>query len=234
MTTRVEPLRLLLEHEVIDERSQTSRPVPASGWTPEGCAGDQIRGLVQRIFLSSRPPCRQVVFSAVDSETNIREICMRVGQTLTEHVRKVCIVDCLAEKACGGMTGEPIFSREVSGAPRESSRQVSGQLWLMASEVFWGGPGEVCSAEVLSRRLHQLRSEFDGCVIQAPAAGTSGTAGLLGRLSDGMILVLEAHSTRRLAAQRAQAMLRAADAKLPGMVSSERTFPIPEKLYRRL
>lgn len=234
MTTRAEPLRLLLERQVIDEKSQTSVPATAIGWTPEGFASDQIRGLVQRIFLSSHPPCRQVVFSAVDAETDIRDICMRVAQTLTEHVRRVCIVDCLSEKPYGVMTGEPIFSREVSGTPRESSRQLSGQVWLMASEVFWGGPGEVCSAEVLSRRLHQLRSEFDDCVIQAPATGTSGTAALLARLSDGMILVLQAHSTRRLAAQRAQAMLRAVDAKLLGMVLSERTFPIPEKLYRRL
>ena len=234
MTTHTEPLGLLLGHEVVDERSQTSRPVPASGWTPEGFASDQIRGLVQRIFLSSHPPWRQVAFSAVDAETDIRQICMRVAQTLTEHLRKVCIVDCLSEKAYGGTTGDPIFSREVSGAPRESSRQPSGQVWRMASEVFWGGPGEVGSAEVLNRRLSQLRSEFDGCVIQAPAAGTSGTAALLGRLSDGMILVLEAHWTRRLAAQRAQAMLRAGDAKLLGTVLSERTFPIPEKLYRRL
>ena len=234
MTTRAEPLRLLLEHAVIEEKSQTSAPVARSAWTLDGFASDQIRGLVQRIFLSSHPPCRQVVFSGVDAETEIREICMRVAQTLTEHVRKVCLVDCLSEKAYGGMNGEPIFGHEASGAPRESSRQLSGQVWRMAGEVFWGGPGEVCSAEVLSRRLHQLRSEFDGCVIQAPAAGISGTAGLLGRLSDGMILVLQAHSTRRLAAQRAQTMLRAADAKLLGMVLSERTFPIPEKLYRRL
>ncbi len=234
MTTRAEALRAVLEHEVFDEISQSSGRTSSPSWTPERFASEQIRGLVQRIFLSSQPPCRQVVFSAVDPETEIREICMQVGQALTEHLPKVCMVDCVAGKAYGGMTGEPIFSHGVSGALRDSSRQLSARLWLVPSEAIWGGPDEVCSAEGVGRRLTQLRSEFDGCVIQAPAPGTSGTAGLLGRLSDGLILVLAAHSTRRLAAQKAQATIRAANATLLGTVLSERMFPIPERLYRRL
>jgi hypothetical protein len=234
MNSRAEPLPVMLEDEVFREISQASGPLTTGGWTPERFASEQIRGLVQRIFLASQPPCRQVVFSAVDPDTDIRELCRQVGETLTEHVRKVCIVDGLSEKAYGGMTGEPIFGRGVSGVVRDSSRQLSGPLWLVSSEALWGGPDEVCSAELLGRRLNQLRSEFDGCVIQAPAAGTSSMAGLLGRLSDGLILIVEAHSTHRLAAQRAQSMLLAANAKLLGTVLSERTFPIPEKLYRRL
>jgi hypothetical protein len=234
MTTRAEALRAVLGHEVFDEISQASGHASPRSWTPERFAGEQIRGLVQRIFLSSQPPCRQVVFSAVDPETEIREICTQVGQALTEHLQKVCMVDCVEDKTYGGMSGEPISSHGVSEALCDSSRQISAHLWLVPSEAIWGGPDEVCSAEGVGRRLTQLRSEFDGCVIQAPPPGTSGSAGLLGRLSDGLILVLAAHSTRRLAAQKAQAMLRAANVNLLGTVLSERTFPIPERLYRRL
>ena len=234
MTTRAEAFGALLDHEVLDEIVQAPGHSSPRSWTPEHFADEQIRGLVQRIFLSGQPPCRQVVFSAVDPETEIREICMQVGQALTEHLPKVCIVDCLVDNAYGGMNGEPIFSGGVSGTLRDSSRQLSARLWAMPGEMIWGGPDEVCAAEGVGRRLTQLRSEFDGCVIQAPPAGMTGTAALLGRLSDGLILVLAAHSTRRLAAQRAQAAIRAANARLLGTVLSERTFPIPEGLYRRL
>jgi len=37
-----------------------------------------------------------------------------------------------------------------------------------------------------------------------------------------------------MAAQRVLANLRASDVTLLGIVLSERTFPIPERLYRRL
>jgi len=57
---------------------------------------------------------------------------------------------------------------------------------------------------------------------------------LLGYLSDGVILVLEANSTRRAAAQRAVQVLHATNARLLGSVLSGRTFPIPEEIYRRL
>jgi hypothetical protein len=234
MSTHVEPLQVVLEQDVIDEVSQASTRAASSGWTPERFASEQIRGLVQRIFLSSQPPCRQVVFSAVDPGTEIRELCLQVAQTLTGQLRRVCVVDCLAERVNGGMAGEPRLDRGVLGALRESSHQISDRLWLVPGQMFWGGSGEVWSAEMLSRRLHELRLEFDGCVMQAPATGMSSLAGLLARLSDGLILVVEAHSTRRLAAQKAQTMLRAAEVKLLGTVLSERRFPIPERLYRRL
>ncbi len=55
-----------------------------------------------------------------------------------------------------------------------------------------------------------------------------------GYLSDGVILVLQANSTRRAAAQRAVQTLQATNARLLGSVLNGRTFPIPEGIYRRL
>ena len=70
-------------------------------------------------------------------------------------------------------------------------------------------------------------------VIQAPPAGYS-EAALLGQLSDGMILVLQANSTRRAAAKKVKQMLQATNVRLLGAILSERTFPIPQKLYEKL
>src|SRR5512143_691975 len=144
MTSRAEALREVLEHEVFDEISRVPGHASPQGWTPERFASQQIRGLVQRIFLSGQPACRQVVFSAVDAETEMQELCMQVGQALTEHLPKVCVVDCITDKAYGGMTGEPIFRGGVSGALRDSCRQLSAYLWTAPSAVIWGGPDEVC------------------------------------------------------------------------------------------
>jgi Mrp family chromosome partitioning ATPase len=46
--------------------------------------------------------------------------------------------------------------------------------------------------------------------------------------------VLEARSTRKFAAQRVKSMLNSANARLLGTILTERTFPIPERIYRKL
>jgi len=49
-----------------------------------------------------------------------------------------------------------------------------------------------------------------------------------------VVLVLEANATRRVAALSAKEALEAAGVRLLGTVLNDRTFPIPEKLYRKL
>jgi Mrp family chromosome partitioning ATPase len=76
--------------------------------------------------------------------------------------------------------------------------------------------------------------EFEYVVIQGPAAGASSEAALLGQLTDGIILVLGARKTRRATAQSIKETLEAAHCRILGTVLMERTFPIPERIYRRL
>jgi Mrp family chromosome partitioning ATPase len=57
---------------------------------------------------------------------------------------------------------------------------------------------------------------------------------LLSRWTDGVVLVLEANATRRDAARRVKEILDAANVSVLGVVLNNRTFPIPDVLYRRL
>jgi Mrp family chromosome partitioning ATPase len=57
---------------------------------------------------------------------------------------------------------------------------------------------------------------------------------LVGTLVDGAVMVVQANVTRREAAKRVADDLRAASARLLGAVLSNRTFPIPAPIYRRL
>jgi Mrp family chromosome partitioning ATPase len=82
--------------------------------------------------------------------------------------------------------------------------------------------------------MGELRREFDYAVIHAPPMGAGGEAGVLAQFADGLVLVLEAHRTRRVLARMAHGKLQAANVRILGAVLSGRTFPIPERLYRRL
>jgi Mrp family chromosome partitioning ATPase len=83
-------------------------------------------------------------------------------------------------------------------------------------------------------RLLDLRKEFGYLLVDAPPLGADIIASVLGQVTDGVVLVLEAHATRRATARRAKETLEAANVPLLGTVLNNRTFPIPEKLYRRL
>jgi hypothetical protein len=62
---------------------------------PSTFADEQIRGLVRQVFFPGWPkPARQVVFSPVDPDTDIREICMQVGLALASQVPgRTCVVE---------------------------------------------------------------------------------------------------------------------------------------------
>ena len=83
-------------------------------------------------------------------------------------------------------------------------------------------------------RLVELRAAFDYILIDAAALNAANDAVVLGGLSDGVVLTLKANSSRRETARKAVQELQAANVRTLGAVLNQRTFPIPEGLYRRL
>ena len=53
----------------------------------------------------------------------------------------------------------------------------------------------------------------------------------LGSFSDGVVLVLRAHSSKRNTAKQAVEEMQAGKAKVLGAVLNHRTYPIPQKIY---
>jgi Mrp family chromosome partitioning ATPase len=56
----------------------------------------------------------------------------------------------------------------------------------------------------------------------------------MAQFADGTVLVLSADRTRRVAARKIKEKLDGANARLLGVILSDRVFPIPEAIYRRL
>ncbi len=244
MSTVAEVLHVTAQPEIFEERAaKEARSVSGARvfWDCDEFAEEQVRCLVRRVFFPGWPrPARQVVISAVDQDTNVSGVCMQVGQALAQQIPgSVCVVEANRrapefENSYGRSTIDPVCGQETSGSLRESSRQISGKLWQVPLQAFLGENVGGMSASWLRGRLRQLRMEFECAVLHAPPAVLSSEAALLGSLSDGVILVLEANSTRRLAARKAKEMLQATNARLLGVILSERTFPIPEGIYRKL
>jgi hypothetical protein len=235
----------LLEHALAGDIFETEMPesqTPAareSGpWNPDRFGDDQVRSLVRQVFLPGWPkPARQVVFCAVE-DGDVAGICLRVSQTLAAQIPgNVALVEThlpSPDRPDAYGTPMPAFRPAGFRPLRDSARRISSHLWQVPREMFLGENEAGLSVEWLPGRLRELRLEFDYTVLHGPPAGMCSDAALLGYLSDGVILVLQANSTRRAAAQRAVQTLQATNARLLGSVLNGRTFPIPEGIYRRL
>jgi Mrp family chromosome partitioning ATPase len=82
--------------------------------------------------------------------------------------------------------------------------------------------------------MGDLKEEFDYVLVDAPPISSNTDAVLLGQMADGIILVVQADSTRREAARIAKETFESAKVRLLGAILTDRKFPIPESLYRKL
>jgi Mrp family chromosome partitioning ATPase len=228
------------DEEVLDSRvpERTAPPAETSSiWSESAFEEEQVRRLVRQAFFPNTQALRQVALSGVQDD-NIGDVCLQVGKHLSAQAEgNVCVVelnlhDRSSNAALGRRTREQAPDLRKLGSLRDSSRQLSRNLWVMPAELFWG-VHEAVSSPWVRARLEELRLDFDFLVLHGPPAVYS-EATLLAQLSDGMILIFEANSTRRAVAQKVTAMLQASHVRLLGIVLNNRKFPIPQQIYRRL
>ncbi|HEX8816761.1 MAG TPA: hypothetical protein VF753_14780 [Terriglobales bacterium] len=195
-------------------------------------ADEQLRGLVRQTFLAGWPkPLRQIIFVGADEGMAISELCVRVATVLAEEVRAdVCLVgsgetDLIHE----GVAPRSQFQR---AGFRRSSGQISANLWMVPAAALWHPGPEI--SESFCRQLEALNREFEFSVIEGPTVHTHPSALSLGKCCDGLVLALEAGLTRKAAAQKAKEAVVTAGANLLGTVLCNRSFPIPDSIYRRV
>jgi succinoglycan biosynthesis transport protein ExoP len=107
-------------------------------------------------------------------------------------------------------------------------------VWLLSSGPVAAASPNLLSTERMRERCTELRREFDFVIIDAPPLTRYADAIALAKLSDGVVLVLAAESTRRDAARSAVVNLRSERIPVLGAVLNKRTYPIPEIIYNKL
>lgn len=211
--------------------------VETGGWTPEKFGREQIQGLVRQVFFSNAGrPVRQVVFSALEPETDVKHICRQVGEALAAETRgRIAVVgeypQILRESETTKAEMNDPAGRDGRPSLRQDAIRVRSNLWLVPAH----GKDAAWSATAgLRSYLDEMRQEFEYSIVEGPPAGESNEAMAMAQLVDGVILVLSARNTRRIAARKTKEMLEAAQARILGTVLSDRVFPIPCGIYRRL
>jgi Mrp family chromosome partitioning ATPase len=233
---------LLRVPPVIQTASSNGRPPHGniSPSDPDGFAREEILRLVQCLFLATNgnghSSRRQVVFCGIDEADGSHSLCAEVARRLAEEVPSlVCVVDANLR----GPTRLPELFPSDGLPPSEGGttpkflRQITENLWLASGDSAAKNVG-LPTLEQVGALVKDLRDQFAYMIISAPPVGLYGDATLLGQMVDGVVIVLEANSTRRVAARRVKQALEAANVRVLGTVLNNRTFPIPEKIYRLL
>ena len=221
---------------ISDDRSAVKDTFPTSD---EGSDALEMFRLVRSIFLPNTGDApRQVVFLGVDIDSGSSSVCAQAGRILAGNTSKpVCVVDANVRSSRLSQIFEldktvPFAGKSAS--VRERCVQISGNLWLAGTDLMSDGRGSLLPIEELKHRLSQLEEAFEYLLIDAPGIQVSTDAELLAYVADAAILVIEANKTRRTAAGKAKEVLDAAGVRLLGTVLNNRTFPIPEKVYKFL
>jgi capsular exopolysaccharide synthesis family protein len=229
-------------------------PVPVNWKTDGNGKGSQFNSedeftreesskLVQSLFFSRKEESPRVVaFAGIDSGNGCSWICAQVAEILaSQKLGSVCLVDANLRTPSlpelFGVTNHFGLTDALSknGSIRDFAKVVrSDNLWLLSCGSLAAESSALLNSETMRTRVAELRKDFDYVLIDSPPLNSYSDGVALGQLADGLVLVLEANSTRRETAAKVAENLRAAQIRMLGAVLNKRTFPIPGFLYDRL
>jgi len=208
----------------------------------DGMAREEITKLVHRTFLlAGAESPRRVLFTGTESGNGTTWMCAHAGEILASQVgRTVCVVDCNLRRPTlheqfkmqnhNGLSD----ALRADGPVRQYARQMRRNLWIMSCGADCETATDLLTSDRMRMRLTELANEFDYLLLDVASLNASNDGVVLGNLTDGAIIVLKAHSTRRDSSREAIQSLQAANVRVLGAVLNQRTFPIPEKIYKRI
>lgn len=209
----------------------------------EAITREQEMKLVERVFPGTAPDSPRVaLFAALENEARCASTCARVAELLAARAEgPVCIVDAnfltpSLHEYFGVDNLKGLAEATVESGPIQNFAQQIPEpdLWLISSGRAAARLRFPAMADGLRVRIEELRDTFKYVVIHSAPLRAETSAMLLSRWTDGVVLIVEAHTTHRDVARRVKGMLDAAKVSLLGVVLNNRTFPIPGSIYCRL
>jgi polysaccharide biosynthesis transport protein len=240
--TQVEPTPIVTPHVM----TEVAPPVVEDTFTGvpslemSGAIRDEVTKLVHKLFLPAQGSHR-VVFSATESGSGCTWMCARAALVLAlQHRGSVCVVDANLRTprlhAEFGVENHSGLSDALLGNKplRQYSQRLAQNMWLLSSGSSCEQALTAVVSDRMRSRLSELRTAFDFVLIDAAPLNVCNEAVVLGGFTDGIVLTLKANSSRREIARRAMHEIQSANVRVLGAVLNQRTFPIPESLYKRL
>jgi Mrp family chromosome partitioning ATPase len=217
--------------------------VPTTTFAAQGDAREEVIKLVRNLFFVPEGDApRRVVFAGTESGTGCSWICAHAAELLAQQVRgSVCLVDCnLRDPSLHQRFNTPNHHGLTDaltgpGSIRQYVHRLSPpNLYLLSSGSFQEGQQALLASDGMRSRVTELYSQFEYMLFDVGSLNTCNDGFVLGRLADGIVLVLRANSSRRETALKSLQELEAIKVDVLGAVLNQRTFPIPDAIYKYL
>lgn len=201
------------------------RPLPH-----DAGADHAILPLVRRLFLAPRRESdpRRVMFATVDAAGGSAGICGRAARALAAAAAgTVCAVDLdltapSLHRALGASVAPGVADVIDRPAGYIETREIAPGLALLPAGLPTHDSGAL-TPEGVTALLDELAEAFDWVLADLGHLEPGGAAPALSGAADGIVLVVQAHATRRDAALRAKEAITSAGGRLLGTVLTERS-----------
>jgi Mrp family chromosome partitioning ATPase len=222
---------------------QEPLPVASSSLAMSDHELEELTKLVQRVFmLPGNDAPHMIAFMATESGNGCSFITSRVGDVLASHVgATVCLVDAnlrnpglhaqFGVENTHGLADALRHSDPIRAFARPTSRN---NLWLLTAGSSPEEAQSLLASDRMRLRISELRTDFDYVLIDCPALNAANDGISLGSNADGVVVVLKANASRRETARQALAEIQASKTRVIGAVLNQRTFPIPDSIYKKL
>ncbi|MCD4781961.1 MAG: CpsD/CapB family tyrosine-protein kinase [Candidatus Omnitrophica bacterium] len=107
-------------------------------------------------------------------------------------------------------------------------------LTFISSGSVPENPAELLASNKMKRLIEDMKVEFDHVLIDTPPIISVTDSGIVGAISDGVLMVIQAGRTQRGIIKRAEELLHQSHSKVVGHVLTNIEYHLPEYIYRYL
>ena len=204
-------------------------------------ADEEAFRIAQQIFVEDRKGTRRVVlFADVGEDHDASAVCVRTAEAAASMLPgRVCIVEANPRVSFVpgyfGISSQPGLICGLEYGLGESLQPIGAtNLWVLPCEKDLQPGTLIQRLPEVRKAILELRAQFDHLLVCGPAVTAAAESTALAQVCDGVILVIEAHQTRRDVAAAACSTLQQANVSVLGAVLNNRQFPIPSRIYDRL
>jgi Mrp family chromosome partitioning ATPase len=231
-----QPLRFEMEAWQLEELTKLVRGV----FLEPGAESDRAisnravsdRNISSRNISSRNTSSRTVVLASSESGNGCSWICARAGELLASQVAgRVCLVDANFGRATlhvqfgvpnhhglsDALREEGSIGGYVSQLSRRNLALVSAGSDFSADRA----DRDLAASERMRLRLQELRADFDYVLVDGASLDVGDEAIALGKITDGIVLVLKTHSTRKERTRGRVQDLKSAGVRILGAVLNQ-------------
>lgn len=166
-----------------------------------------------------------VITSSVPDE-GTTTVAINLARSFAQNNKKVLLMDCdLRNPSVGkelnientlGLTNLMIGNKDISSVIIKDTE--AQNLDILFSGPIPPNPSEILSSEFMKNLLHSLEDKYDYIIIDSPPAGIITDAAILSTITDAIILVAKANSTKKDEIRGTIDKINAVNGKILGVV----------------